>query len=338
VRDDPFEGLVRVPRRRIAGPTETSSTQPAEERPYPGPSEHMLLQDLRTYSLPYGRGSDDGFDASLEPSEPAVAQLVHDALPSNSYRHWRIADSVRDFVDSSLWRLIDGDLHLEVQYYVKSDNPDERPVAFRIKVLDTDRIIRRWGRYRYVVADGDRLDGARRWAVEELDPACLVTATLPRSLRRELEQALNLIRVSDLDISVASGFVMGNHGKNSGFDFTAHRRMSNDIVLRGTSAIGWAGRGILTDGLLDPEKAWRAIRFGRFAARLRDIAVDALNEAINRAGVRLDFAASLNLAQVPTESDFDQMELDLQTGTRPIAELMVPWLAIASKASAGTGH
>lgn len=325
--DDPFENLVRAPRRRVTRRRVATSVQRAEDRPYPGPSEHMLLQDLRTYSLPYGRGSSDGFDVIIEPAEPELTQLIHDALPSTSYRHWRIADSIRDFVDSALWRLIDGDLDLEVQYYHALDNPDGEPVAFGIKILDAERIVRHRGRYCYIVSDGDRFDGPRPWGAEELDPRCLVNASLPRALRRDLERALNLIRMSDRDITIASSFVMGNHGNNSGFDFAAHRRMSNDIVLKGTSTVGWAGRGLLTEGLLDPEKAWRAISFGRFAARMRDVAMGALNESISRAGARLDFAASLTLSRVPTGADFDQMERDLQAGRRPISQLLVPWLS-----------
>lgn len=325
--DDPFENFVRVPRRRVTRPRTANSVQPAEDRPYPGPSEHMLLQDLRTYALPYGRGPNDGFDVAIEPAEPELTQLIRDALPSTSYRHLRLADSIRDFVDSALWRLIDGDLHLEVQYYRALDHPDDEPVAFGIKILDAERIIRHRGRYCYIVADRDRFDGPRTWSAEELDLRCLVIASLPRVLRRDLERALSLIRMSDRDITIASSFVMGNHGNNSGFDFAVHRKMSNDIVLKGTRTIGWAGRGMLTEGLLDPEKAWRAISFGRFAARLRDVAIDALNECISRAGARLDFAASLTLSSVPTGADFDQMERDLQAGERPISQLLVPWLS-----------
>jgi hypothetical protein len=165
-----------------------------------------------------------------------------------------------------------------------------------------------------------------RWSSEPLDPDCLVAIRLPRSLRRDLARALRAIRASDQDLRVTSEFVTGEHGSDSGFDFGTYQRISHDIVLRATRATGWAGRGLLTEGLLDPEKAWRALQFARLVVSLREIALKGLQEAINRAGGEIGFTAELVLSRVLTSDDLARMENDLRAGTRPIADMFVPSL------------
>ncbi len=321
---EPFEGMVRIEEPRALRRMVKRSSRRTVERPYPGPGEHMMLQDLRTAAMPYGRGENDGFGARVASNDPDVAKLVHDSLPSHSYRHWRLADSVRDYVDSALWHLVDGDLHLDLQYFAPSPPSEPKPSAFRVEIVDTDRVVRRWGRYAYLGPGNSRTSSASRSSEPVLDGKQLIVAALPKSLRHNLDAALGLIRAEDADFKVASSFVLGEHGADSGFDFGTHRRMSNEIVLRGTRGIGWVGRGTLSEDLLDPEKAWRAIQFARFAGQMRDVAVAALNEAIGRASTRIGFEGAIELTGILTSRELDELEAELAAGTRPIAEIMFP--------------
>ncbi|MEU1970521.1 hypothetical protein ABZ477_02595 [Microbacterium sp. NPDC019599] len=284
----------------------------------------MMLQDLRTSAMPYGHNENDGFGARVASGDPDVAKLIHDALPSHSYRHWRLADSVRDYVDSALWHLVDGNLHLELQYFAHPSASESKPSAFRVEIVDAERVVRRWGRYAYLGAGNGRPSSSSGASEPQRDGKQLIVAALPKTLRHTVDAALGLIRAEDADFKVASSFVLGEHGADSGFDFGTHRRMSNEIVLRGTRGIGWVGRGTLSEDLLDPEKAWRAIRFARFAGQLRDVAVAALNEAIGRAGTRIGFEGAIELTGILTRRELDELEAELAAGTRPIAEIIFP--------------
>lgn len=286
----------------------------------------MFFEDLRLHALPYGRGPDEGFDIEVRPADAKLLGLIENALPADSYGYRRLDDCFRDYLESALWFLAQGDLYLEIEYFRKPDSDDSRPVAFRVEFLHPELVTRRFGRYRYRIPMETEGDSDVRWSSEPLDRDCLVAIRLPRPLRRDVVRALRAIRASDQDLRVSSEFVTGAHGSDSGFDFSTYQRISYDIVLHATRATGWAGRGLLTEGLLDPEKVWRALQFARLVVRLREIALKGLQEAINRAGGKMGFSAELVLSRVLTLNDLARMENDLQAGTRPIAEMFVPRL------------
>lgn len=322
----PFEGLVgsRQHRHRYIDPGTGSPVPRGVGRPEPGGNEYMFLEDLRMHLLPYGRGSDEGFDIEVRPADTTVLALIENAVPADGYGYRRLDDCFRDYLESAVWFLAQGDLYLEIEYFREPDGDGSRPVAFRVEFLHPELVTRRFGRYRYRIPIDTKGEPDVRWSSEPLDRDCLVAVRLPRSLRRDLVRALRAIRASDQDLRVTSQFVTGEHGSNSGFEFSTYQRISHDIVLRATRATGWAGRGLLAEGLLDPEKAWRALQFARLVVRLREIALEGLQEAINRAGEKIGFNAELALSRVLTLDDLARMENDLQAGTRPIAEMFVP--------------
>lgn len=272
--DDPFEGLVgtRTHRHRYVDRSTGSPVPQSIERPEPGGNVYMLLEDLRLHALPYGHGTDDGFVVAVEPSSETVSALILHALPVRGYRNWQLEAAFRDYMESALWFLAQGDMYLEIEYFRSAENPNGPPVAFRVDFLFPELVRRRFGKYRYFIPTGvDEEDGVG-WSSEPLDPECVVVVSLPRRLRRELDRTLQVIRAADQDLRVMSDFTTGRNGSNSGFDFGTYQRLSRDIVLRASRATGWAGRGLFTDGMLDPEKVWRALQFARFGIELRNIA------------------------------------------------------------------
>ena len=323
--DYPFEGLVgsREHRRQYVDQVTGSPVPRAVERPRPSGNEYMFLEDLRLHALPYGRGADEGFDIQVHPADAKVLGLIENALPAHGYRHRRLDDCFRDYLGSALWYLAQGDLYLELEYF-REPGGESRPVAFRVEFLHPELVTKRFGRYRYRIPIATEGDLEVRWSSESLDRDCLVAMSLPRSLQRDVVRALRVIRASDQDLRVTSEFVTGEHGRDSGFDLSAYQRISHDIVLRATRATGWDGRGLLTEGLLDPAKVWRALQFARLVVKLREVALKGLQEAINRAGEKMGFNAELVLSGVLTLDDLARMENDLQAGTRPIADMFVP--------------
>lgn len=324
--DDPFEGLVgtRTHRHRYVDRSTGSPVPRSIERPEPGGNVYMLLEDLRLHALPYGHGTDDGFVVAVEPPNEAISALILHALPVRGYRHWQLEAAFRDYMESALWFLAQGDMYLEIEYFRSAENPNGPPVAFRFDFLFPELVRRRFSKYRYFIPTRVDEEDDVRWSSEPLDPKCVVAVSLPRRLRRELDRTLQVIRAADQDLRVMSDFTTGRNGSHSGFDFSTYQRLSRDIVLRASRATGWAGRGLFTDGMLDPEKVWRGLQFARFGIELRNIALRGLQEAINRAGMETGFQAELKLSKVLTVEDVDQLEADLFAGTRPIGEMFVP--------------
>lgn len=326
MNENPFENLIGSrPHRHQYIDHSTGSPVPRKiERPRPGGNEHMFLEDLRLRALPFGRGLDDGFNIEIQPSTEEVLNLVRNSLPGRGYRHWRLDESFRDYTQSALEFLAQGDLYLEIEYFQEPDHQTDQPMAFRIDFLHPEMVTKRYGKYRYLVPTNDRLEENKRWSSEPLDPSCLVVVSLPIRLRRELKRTFRVIRAADQDLRVMSDFTTGRHGNNSDFDFKTYQRISHDIVLRASQGTGWTRRGILAEGLLDPEKVWRAIQFARLVVRLREIATQGLQDAIDRAGMKIGFAAELKLSKVLTLDHLARLETDLEAGSRPIGEMFVP--------------
>lgn len=323
--DDAFAGLAADWSEQVPYDVRPDTPAPTHrELPDPTGKLHMFLQDLRTRALPYGSGPSDGFKVRIVPENGDVARLVTNALPVRAYPHSQLARAFRDYVETALWHLAFGSLYLKLVYYRPADQPNARPVAFRIAVLEPERVHKRLGRYYYWMPTVRPSDDVAEWTRVPLPARGLVVVSSPRHLRRSIDKAVRVIEATNQDLKVMSDFTMGPFAGKSAFDVGTYTQAIADVVLRETREVGWGGRGLLTEGMLDPFKAWREIQFARFNAKLRDLAVRGLQDAIDRAGAVIGFDAVLQLTGVVTDADLDRLEHDLSTGDRPMSEIFVP--------------
>lgn len=326
--DDFFEGLTSA-RSSRGMPVDAGSGSQLTGR-LPGHERsmyvHWFLEDVAR-SLPYGRGFDEGFQIAVTPKSPAIEELVLNAMPAQFYGPTGLAEAFRGFLVPATFDLLRGKLYLEIEYFYRGCVPDGKPVAFKIHILPLDSVSKRFGKYRQAVElQTDGVDKARGWVREPLDSKRLVVVSLPSPWARQTSRMLTLLSEVSSQTSVATDFLTGEHGPNSGFDYTAHNEMINNLVLKQTRAIGWTGRDTFLEGMLDPEKAWRAIQFARFQSVVRDAVLNGLQEAVDKAGLAIGFSARLVLSGVLDSSDLDHLETELQSGTRRILELIHPGL------------
>ncbi|MGX1163461.1 hypothetical protein RKD54_004451 [Pseudarthrobacter sp. SLBN-100] len=222
---------------------------------------------------------------------------------------------------------------MEIEYFYKDGVEDGKPIAFKIHILPRDSVSKIFGKYRQAYAiDSEVLDEPAQRSTAPLNSKNLVVVSLPSPWARRSSRMVSLLREVGSQISVATDFLTGEHGRNSGFDYKAHGELINDHVLMRTRAIGWAGRNTFSEGMLDPEKAWRAIQFARFQILVRDTVLGGLQEAIDRAGLAIGYTAKLELSGVLDSEDLDECEAELQSGTRRILELIHPELRSTLKA------
>lgn len=324
--DDYSEGLTSARSPRGMPLDAVSGSQLTGRLPERSMYVHWFLEDVAK-SLPYGRGFDEGFQLALTPKSPAIEELVLNAMPAQFYGPTGLADAFRRFLLPATFDLLRGKLYLEIEYFHKGSVHDGKPVAFRIHILPLDSVSKRFGKYRQAVEiKPDVADKSGSWVREPLDAKRLVVVRLPSPWAGHASRTLALLSEVSSQTSVATDFITGEHGANSGFDYTAYGELMNDLVLKRTKAIGWAGRNTFLDGMLDPEKAWRAIQFARFQIVARDAVLNGLQEAVDRAGLAIGFTAKLVLSGVLDSSDLDRFETELQSGTRRILELIHPEL------------
>lgn len=323
--DDPFETLIGDRSQRSRGNVHPLPSKPRRiAEPDPTGKEYMLADDMRSHALPYGRGLDDGFKLTLTSEDPRAAEIITNALPAPFYRTNNLSDAFRGYVELAITQLLRGNLYLMIEYFRAANEPASRPIAFSLDVLPSELIETKFGKTFYWQQTPASERESPRWARELLDPSRIVSVALPGRLRRDLDKARRIIRIADQDLDVMHRFTIGEDRRNSGFNLSEYQRRSNDIVLRETSAIGWSGRGLFTEDLLDPMKAWRAIQFARFEMNLLATAQRGLQTAITRAGGQIGFEASISLSGVLTQAELDQLETELQDGRRPMTELLNP--------------
>lgn len=276
----------------------------------------MLAEDL-SHLFPYGSGPVDGFTAAIDPSSDDVEQLILDALPTYHGPARTLHDGLREFGQLAAQELITGPVTLEVDVY-RDDAGAAK--AFRIHFIPNPTYWESWGRPRQWVPM--RAGGKRRGALHyrELDPANVIKFDVSRQTRRDIRRALRALTVADKLQSAAFGMIT-SAGPAEGFDFDAQRTLVAAETRKQTRAIGWDGRGLYTEGMLEPYPVWRRLRFARFQGIVRSVIVGGIQEAIDRAGQLLDFRARIVLDGLLSDTDLDRAEEALRDGSRSLVDL-----------------
>ncbi|MEX3654318.1 hypothetical protein ABFW14_03705 [Mycolicibacterium fortuitum] len=301
----------------------------------------MLIEDGHRI-LPFGRGLDDGFTAQVLPADVRTEELVLNALVSAHGRVNRLEDGVRNCVEQLSQELIEGKVVFEVEYFYEADTVDDdspnsapslttdtgatddqsrtRPVAFQLGWITPGTLGKKWGRQiQYVPAQFGEKQSARGLHFVELDSANLVTVDLSRRTRRALERARTVLAAAADQDATPYKFV---RAADAAFDMDRFKAERAKLVLRGTKDVGWGGRGLFDEHMLDPYQIWRHLRFERFKVEVRDAALGGINEMLRCAGARMGFEAKLDLQGLITGDDLDEAEAALRQGSKPLIDLI----------------
>jgi hypothetical protein len=153
----------------------------------------------------------------------------------------------------------------------------------------------------------------------ELDSEGLIFVTLHRRTRAALERARAVLAAAAAQDATPFKFAKA---PNAGFDLNRFKAERAQLILRGTRDIGWGGRGMWEEHMLDPYQIWRHLQFEKLKIEIRDAALEGLNEMLRRAGARMGFTAQLQLQGLVTADDIAAAEAALETGSRPLIDLI----------------
>ena len=318
-RRDRFEGL-RSSKRSLTWMDDQGDSAYKERvsrtREVGGMYGRMLAEDL-SHLFPYDSGPTDGFTAVLDPSSEDVEELILDALPTYHGPARTLHDGLREFGQLAAQELLDGPVVLEIDIYT-DESGDAK--AFRLDFIPNPTYWESFGRPRQWVpapAGGKRRGGLH---YRELDASRVVKFDLGRRTRRDIRRALKALSLADSLQSAAFGMVTST-GSAEGFDFETQRSLVAAETRKRTHAIGWDGRGLYTEGMLEPYPVWRRLRFARFQGVVRAVVVEGIQEAIDRAGKTLGFQARIVLDGLLSDTDLDEAERALQDGSRSLVDL-----------------
>ncbi len=284
----------------------------------PGFYGFMLLEDV-SHLLPWGRGLDDGFTASMEGDNPdAAAKTLCEALPTQYGAH-RLAEAVRWFCKDTAKRMVGWDAARYEIEYLSQDSPAE-PTGFRLAALRQGSYGLHKGKpVQFVppsLSDRTTRDGLH---YVELEAEAIATFALHDEIRAEVRDAVALLAAAN-ETQTSRMELLAAH--TEGYDVTAHAAATREAVLRATRAIGWDARGLGKELELDPYVTWRQLRFSRFKAQLRETILAELNRVLSVVGPRIGQEAQLRVQGAMSVAEFDTALDDLENGRRPLAELV----------------
>ena len=282
----------------------------------------MFLQDV-TRLLPYRRGVEDGFTARLSPANERLDELFMTASPTQYGPAQNVEGAVRTFVEDCAQALMFGPVTYELAFYSRAASPEQFE-AFRFEQILQGSVSTIKGRPVQFVPAG-MSDRSTREGLHyvELDPATVFQFQLDPRTATVVAEAWEIFRAADRQQIVPTDMLTKHGGTSTGFVFSEHRSSVSALALSGTRELGWTGRDLFTDGMLDPFKALRHLRFLRFQLIVREATLSGLSALLVRAGERMGFEAKLTVEGLKNAVDLERAEAGLVSGTRSISDLLV---------------
>jgi hypothetical protein len=155
-----------------------------------------------------------------------------------------------------------------------------------------------------------------------LDRELLMELRLPEPLATQIRDTMKFLTAVDESDRREFALMERSYRTPTHFSADAFHRIRRRLLIAGTAAIAWDGRGSFIEEVLDPYGIARALRFLRFKIKLRDALLVQINAYLIAAASRLHANAQLVLEHVPTEADVDEAEQALASGAASLSDLI----------------
>jgi hypothetical protein len=286
---------------------------------------HMLIQDVYTQIIPIGgQSKKESFKIDLVPSSETVEALVASALKSrNNERHPKLASAVADFIQECAQSVMTfGEAVYEIVCF--SNPADQQVMKFEFEYVRPLTVTRRHGQFVQIVP---QVVVERRRGPSFIGlPADRILIFEP-PLRDSLARVLESLAV--LSENLMPGFALQNLQEASSklhFDFANQLRSQKLALAEAGAAIGWNARGLLQEDMLEFYQLSRQLSFERFKIDLRASILNTLNEGLTLAGKQMGFDAQVIVEGLPTISDVEMAQSELESGSKAFGEILKPFL------------
>ena len=283
---------------------------------------HMLLQDVSLGIMPIGgRSSRVGFSVTITPANERAEEIIVEGLRSGgfgSYHRDSLADTMYEF-----FRLLAAELcaadraTYEIVYF---EEPETRTfTGFQLVFINEEQLVKKRGQMYQAVPP----EVARERQVAELirlPMEDLLVFKPPAAYERALRDMR--ASLSELDGMRFPSLALEAMQKNMPYDFKAHERSTKLALLEAVKPIGWNARGSLDGLIMSYYLVHLMIGFERFKVQLRDSMLATLNTGLERIGGKIGFQARIRIDGLPTLSDVDTANHNLNSGTMPFTEVM----------------
>jgi hypothetical protein len=267
--------------------------------------------------LPWGDDPDSGFSVSLDPHSRQIEDLVTDGLISPAGPSSTLETAVRYHLSWIADMMLRGPAVYEIDLLSDADG---KKVAFRTGWIPQGSIEKRKGSYiQYVPEElGERRKHKGCYYIQ-LDDENLIWNRFPRPMRNTLRRVAATLAAADAQQSTPSIML---RSRVRDFDLDKFKDEQARAILSATRHLGWHARWAFNEQMTSPYTVWRHLEFQRFKIKIRDAGIAGLNRTLALAGATIGFDTRLVLHGAITTHDIDRAQRELQTGSRPLTELL----------------
>lgn len=281
---------------------------------------YMLHSDITNHLLPYST-TPYGYGVEVEPSNSEeICRTLALAL-ARERRFSTLPEALRDFMTEAAETLLTQRYAVyEVIHLSASPLDSQRqPASLEFSQIHPASLRRRMGRWRQYIP----VDSQWRWLGRsiKLDQDRLLVVTLGKRMHRELVSLASTLAALAPSMLARTTMLKMSRTEGFSYDFDQHQAELDLYLARSTSSIGWNARGLLEKYETEPYRLWRDIRFSEFKIQLRDLILQAINDALVHVHKRTGLAAQLRLTGVPTMQDMEQLRIGLMNGEIGAAEI-----------------
>jgi len=289
---------------------------------------HMLIEDIQTQILPYeGRSRKTPFSIELDPASDTLEPLVASAFKGRDhYSRHELARAVADFIRECAQSVVCfGQATYELVYLSREEEPGKY-VAFELEQVRPLTVKRSGNKFIQTIP----AEVAKKLAVPrfiDLPAESILMFELPTSLKKFVSRTLDSLAV--LSEKLIPEFAMKDFATAASlyrYD-SANQVYSQKLALaEAGKQIGWNARMLFNEEMLEFYQLKRQLRFERFKLQLRDSILETLNRGLVTAGTALGFQAKIKVSGLPTLSDIELAEADLESGGKAFGDILGQFL------------
>jgi hypothetical protein len=288
---------------------------------------HILIEDVYTQIFPVGgRSKKNPLKIHIAPNSESIESLVASALNSRDRgSRNELASSVADFFHGCAQSLmIFGEAVYEIVYL---SNPDDHKILeFEFQKVLPFTLKRRHGRLVQIVP---REVVERRGVPSSIDlPAeRILIFRPPASIQRSIPIILDSLAI--LSEKLVPEFALKDFRQATTelhFDSAGQVYTQKLALAEAGKVIGWNARGLFEKEMLEFYSLSRQLSFERFKIDLRTSILDTLNEGLGLAGSQMGFEAQIIVEGLPTISDVEFAQSELEAGSSTFGDILKPFL------------
>ncbi len=285
---------------------------------------HMLIQDVSNAVLPAPGYTKAKYEIQLAPTNADLEDLIVKALRDRGHRR-SLTDAAYDFFQECASTMTAfGRADYEIVYL---SNTEGKIIAFALSRIQPLTLVSRRGRvWQYVPK---RIAHERDLSSQyvKLVPEDVVSFRLPMHVQRHHRRMMESLAF--MSINFLPDFTMTNLKGETRvpFDLGEFSRVQKIALARSTREIGWNGRQLFRERILEYYFFYRHLVFERFKCEMRNSIVETLNLGIQRAGSQIGFEVGLNINGLATLTDIEDALRKLKDGEGDsFDEIMKPFI------------